>query len=107
VRPEGEEDVKALGDLVSRIATTLMKEFGFDGVLLKIHVGAQAAMCGITAKEKPSPALDDIVLGECNAVSEYAARAHGAREIQGSIHLPQKDGTHLVAYTGEGKTGES
>lgn len=94
-----------LAEMADKLATTLLKEFELDGVVLKLHVGNEAAAVGVTAKERAMPKLDEIVCGEVDAMARYAIETHGARTTADEIHLPNGDGSHVVVDMLRGKEG--
>lgn len=93
--------------LVTKLAETILNEFDLHGVVIKLHLGQHAVSIGLTSRQRAHRKLDDIVLGEVNAMCRYVEEKHNATEIEGETHLPQPDGTHIVVRSGEGKTGQS
>lgn len=97
----------ALAALANALATSMLEEFKLDGIILKVHVGDEAASVALTSKRAPR-LLDDIVLGQLEAMSKYAREAHGARETSGMTELTREDGSSDIARSGvRVKGGES
>ena len=95
-----------LAALANKLASTILDELQLDGVIVKIHLGEDAASCGVTSRERAPRVLDDIVYGEVEAMGRYAREVYNAREMGGVHELPQPDGSTIRIETGERKDGQ-
>lgn len=101
---DDDDTSETLRRLASDVGLALMRDFGLDGVVIKLHSGAHAGASALVGAHAPEK-LDAIVIGQLEAMSAYVREHHGARETGSETIVRSADGAEHIAR--RGAKGES